>query len=52
MTQTSIHDSLHAGYLLHHEKAWEGVRDKIVVDIRASLNLGASKHAADLLIVL
>lgn len=49
---TAMHDSLHASYLLHDKRGWQAVRDMIVADIRASLDLGASKQAADLLIVL
>ena len=52
VTPTAMHDSLHASYLLHPKKDWECVREMIVADIRASLDLGASKQAADLLIVL
>ena len=52
VTPTAMHDCLHASYLLCHGRNWEGVRDMIVADIRASLDLGASKQAADLLIVL
>lgn len=52
VTPTAMHDSLHASYLLHRGTGWEAVRDMIVADIRASLALGASKQAADLLIVL
>lgn len=52
VSQTAMHDSLHASYLLHDERGWQAVRDMIVADIRASLDLGASKQAADLLIVL
>jgi hypothetical protein len=52
VTPTARHDSLHASYLLNLGRGWEGVRNTIVADIRASLDLGASKQAADLLIVL
>lgn len=52
VTPTAMHDSLHASYLLHPGRGWEAVRDMIVADIRASLDVGASKQAADLLIVL
>ena len=51
-TPSAKHDSLYAGYLLHHERGWDTVRDMIVADIRGSLDLGALKQAADLLIVL
>jgi len=52
VSPTAMHDSLHASYRLHDERGWPAVRDMIVADIRASLDLGASKQAADLLIVL
>lgn len=52
VSPTARHDSLHASYRLHDERGWQAVRDMIVADIRASLDLGASKQAADLLIVL
>lgn len=51
-TPTAKHDSLYASYLLHRDRGWEVVRDMIVADIRSSLELGALKQAADLLIVL
>ncbi len=51
-TPTAMHDFLYAGYLLHHGRGWEAVGDMIVADIRSSLELGALKPAADLLIVL
>jgi len=51
-TPTAKHDSLYAGYLLHHGRGWEAVGDMIIADIRSSLELEALKHAADLLIVL
>lgn len=52
VTPVAMHDSLHASYLLHHGRGWEALLDMIVADIRASLDLGALKQAADLLIVL
>jgi hypothetical protein len=52
VSSTARHDSLYASYRLHDESGWQAVRDMIVADIRASLDLGASKQAADLLIVL
>jgi hypothetical protein len=52
VSPTAAHASLHASYLLHNGRGWEAVRDMIVADIRASLDLGALKQAADLLIVL
>ena len=51
-TPTARHDSLYAGYLLHQGRGWEAVGDMIAADIRSSLELGALKPAADLLIVL
>jgi hypothetical protein len=44
--------SLHASYLLLQKIGWATVRDLIVADIRAALDLGASKRATDLLMVL
>jgi len=48
----AMHHSLYAGYLLHVRRGVEAVREAIVSDIRSSLELGASKQAADLFIVL
>jgi hypothetical protein len=44
--------SLHASYLFLQNRGWSTVRDLIVADIRAALDLGASKRATDLLVVL
>jgi hypothetical protein len=44
--------SLHASYLLLQKIGWAAVRDLILADIRAALDLGASKRATDLLVVL
>lgn len=44
--------SLYASYLLLLPNGSAVVRDRIVADIRLFLELGASKRAADLLIVL
>ena len=44
--------SLHASYLLLQKIGWAAVRDLMVADIRAALDLGASKRATDLLMVL
>jgi hypothetical protein len=52
VSPTPIHDSIVASYLLHKKRGWDVVRDMIVADIRASIDLGASNLAADLLIVL
>jgi len=46
-----MHVSLLASYLLLHERGWEAIRNMIVADIRGTLDLGALKRAADLLIV-
>jgi hypothetical protein len=43
--------SLHASYLLLQKIGWGAVRDLMVADIRAALDLGASKRATDLLMV-
>ena len=52
VTPNAMHASLHASYLLLHKRGWATVRDLIVADICAALDLGASKRATDLLIVL
>jgi hypothetical protein len=44
--------SLLARYLLLQKRGWATVQDLIVADIRAALDLGASKRATDLLMVL
>jgi hypothetical protein len=46
------HRLLLSNYLLNLWRGPQIVRKSIVADIRASLNLGAPKRAADLLIVL
>ena len=46
------HHSLHASYKLHPGMNSSAVREMIVADIRASLELGATRRAADLLIAL
>jgi hypothetical protein len=51
-TPSSLHRLLLSNYLMNLWRSPEMVRKLIVADIRASLNLGASKRAADLLIVL
>ena len=51
-TPTAKHDFLYANYLLHGDGGWEAIGNAIVADIRSSLNVGALKQAADLLIVL
>jgi hypothetical protein len=52
VTPTTKHDSLYASYQFRHAEGEEALRDMIVADIRAALDLGAAKRAADLLIVL
>jgi hypothetical protein len=52
VTPNAMHASLHASYLLLHKTGWTTVRDLIIADICAALDLGASKKAADLLLVL
>ena len=52
MTPSAMHASLHASYVLLRKLGWTTVRDMIVADIRAALDLGASKRATDLLMVL
>lgn len=49
---SAMHASLYQSYLLHSREGSEAVRDMIVADIRAALDLGDKKRAADLLIVL
>jgi hypothetical protein len=51
-TPSARQASLHASYLLLRNRGWATVRDMIVADIRAALDLGASKRATDLLMVL
>jgi len=52
VSPSALHASLHASYLLLHKLGWATVRDLIVADVRATLDLGASKRATDLLMVL
>lgn len=49
---SAAHHSLLSSYLLNLRRGPNAVCKMIVDDIRASLDLGASKRAADLLIVL
>jgi hypothetical protein len=51
---TTEHASLYASYLLLRSEGWEwaAIVDAIVSDIRSSLDVGAPRRAADLLIVL
>ena len=51
-TPSALHHSLLSSYLLNLGKGPKFVRKLIVVDIRTYLDLGASKRAADLLLVL
>jgi hypothetical protein len=51
-TPCSVHRLLISNYLMNLWRGPQILRKLIVADIRASLNLGASKRAADLLIVL
>jgi hypothetical protein len=46
------HRSLLSSYLLNLKRGPIGVRKMIVADIRMAIDLGASKHAADLILVL
>jgi hypothetical protein len=52
VTPSAVHQRLYESYIVNIERGWEAVRDMIVFDIRFSLDLGARKRAADLLIVL
>jgi len=49
---TSAHASLYSSYLLLRVEGWASLQNRIVGDIRSSLDLGAAQQAADLLIVL
>jgi hypothetical protein len=46
------HRSLLSSYLLNLKRGPIGVRKMVVADIRTAIDLGASKHAADLILVL
>lgn len=46
------HQSLLSSYLLNLKRGPSAVRKMIVSDIRAAIDLGASKYAADLVLVL
>lgn len=46
------HQSLLSSYLLNLKRGPRAVRTMIVSDIRAAIDLGASKYAADLVLVL
>lgn len=46
------HASLLASYLLNMRRGAEVVRDMILADLRACIDLGATRRAADLLVVL
>jgi len=52
VTRAKRHDELYENYLRNFGKGCARLRDKIVSDIRASLNIGAMRLAADLFIVL
>ena len=52
VTRAKRHDELYENYLRNLGKRCAALRDKIVGDIRASLNVGAMRRAADLFIVL
>lgn len=49
---STAHRSLLASYLLLLQRGADAVRENIVADIRSSLDVGALRRAADLLIVL
>ena len=49
---SSRSDSLLSSYLFSLNRGPEALRDLIVSDLRASLDIGAEKMAADLLVVL
>jgi hypothetical protein len=52
VTPSTAHDSLFSSYLVNLWRGPKIVRDMIVADICWSVDFGASKRAADLLIVL
>src|SRR5208282_542570 len=52
VTRAKRHDELYENYLRNLGKRCAALRDRIVGDIRASLNIGAMRLAADLFIVL
>ena len=52
VTRTKRHDELYENYLRNLGRRCAALRDRIVGDIRASLNVGAVRLAADLFIVL
>ena len=52
VTRAKRHDELYENYLRDPRKRYVALRDRIVGDIRASLNMGATRLAADLFIVL
>ena len=52
VTRAKRHDELYENYLRNFGKRCAALRDRIVGDIRASLNVGAMRLAADLFIVL
>ncbi len=52
VTRARRHDELYENYLRKLGKRCAALRDRIVGDIRASLNVGAMRLAADLFIVL
>ena len=52
LAPSAKHSSLLSSYRLNLRRGPKAVSAMIVADIQSSLDLGASKHAADLLIVL
>ncbi len=52
VTPSAAYASLRASYLLLQKRGWATVRNLIVADIRAALDLGALRRATDLLMVL
>ncbi len=52
VTPTKRHDELYENYLFNLGKRYGALPGRIVADIRASLDIGATRLAADLLIVL
>ncbi len=52
VTPSTKHRSMLTGYLLNLKRGPVAVRDMIIADMRAALELGARQRAADLLLVL
>lgn len=49
---SGAHERALAGYLLNHHRGVAAIRDILVADIRAYVDLGQSRAAVDLMVVL